>query len=664
MIRVLILGLSFLLIMVYCGCGTSNSVLVTLGDEKITLHDFEDNGVKFNNGWDSCAASSLEDKERFLNLLINSKLKIKEARARGLEKDSAIVNEIDAYNVAVAQSVLIDTEIVKPGMRQLYDRRKQEIRASHILFRLSPKASPKDTAAAFDRAMSTIASLATTPFDTLAFNLSEDPSAKTNHGDLGFFSGGRMVQEFEDACYSLKPGEYTKKPVRTQFGYHIIKVTDRQKNPGSVHIEHILLRFNETMSDSAAIRDTAWMLYKQLKSGANFEELAKKYSQDPRSAMNGGDIGFFERERLQPKIAETFFGMQKDSVSEPMVFNYGIHIFKVTDKKPFPEYSEIEKDLKNQYQQMRYQSDYKKYTDRLRKQYQIRIDSAAVKSLISHLDTTKIAGNESWKDTLTAEQVTNILIHTTDRPWTVKDFINKVTTTDEYRNYALTPSNIWTLVTKLGDVVAMEQYARHAGERYPRLAQLQKEYEDGALLFRIEQDEVIKKVAVNDSILQEYYSKHANEYRWPARANFAEIYVPSDSMAKALYRKVFGKKDFLELAQQYTARPEYKEKKGVWGFQPFDYNELYLKASTMAIDSITPPFKYQTGWSIIKMLGKDSAQVKTFEEAMPEVSSAYQEVATKQREQEWLGELKKKYPVVIQKDVLAEAFKRKRIVQE
>jgi peptidyl-prolyl cis-trans isomerase SurA len=254
-----------------------------------------------------------------------------------------------------------------------------------------------------------------------------------------------------------------------------------------------------------------------------------------------------------------------------------------------------------------------------------------------------------------------VLIHCTVRPFTVKDFAEKVTTVNEYRKYTLTPANIWILVAKLEEVMAIEQHARLAVARYPVLTQLLKEYEEGALLYRIEQDEVWKKVIVNDSLLKEYYTVHREEYRWPDRVNFVEIQLLSDSAAKAVYRKVQRGKDFLNMAGEYTNRSGYKDKKGVWGFQPYSFNELYTKASTMSIDSITAPFQYQSGWSIIKVLGKDSAQVKTFEEAHPEVASAYQETTSKQREQQWVEELRKKHPVIIHKEVLTEAFKRKRV---
>ncbi len=661
MTRMLILGVPLFIVILFIGCGASNPILATIGDEKITLRSFEDNFVKNNGGWDTSAATSFEDRQKFLDLLVQFKLKVKEARAQGLEKDSAIVSEMDSYNTSVAQSYMIEKEVVEPGVQKFYDRKKEEIRASHILFRLQRNATPEDTLMAYIRAVNAIDQIPYTPFDSLASRYSEDPSVKSNHGDLGFFTSDRMVPEFGDACFLLKPGEYTKRPLRTQYGYHVIKVTARRQNPGSVRISHILLRFNESSSDTAAVRDTVWMLYKRLRSGAPFKEVMQKYSQDPQSVANNGDIGFYERDRIPPAVADVFYQLQIDSISEPMRFNYGYHIFKLTEKKALPSFVEMQKDLKNQYQQVRYQYDYKNYVEKLKAQYRVLIDSTVVNMLISKIDTTKTAGNENWKDTLSTEILQTTLIHCIGRPFKVKDFADKVITTNEYKSYRLTPANVWLLVTKFVDVVALEQHARHAAERHPVLAQLLQEYEEGTLLYRIEQDEVWKKVMVNDSLLREYYNAHMENYRWPERVNFAEIYTKTDSVAKVAYKKVKSGKDFMGVAQEYTNRLGYQEKKGVWGFQLFTFNDLSLKASTMAIDSITAPFKFETGWSIIKALGRDSAHVKTFEEAMPEVASAYQEVASKQREQEWIEALKKKYPVTINKEALTEAFKRKRV---
>ncbi len=206
---------------------------------------------------------------------------------------------------------------------------------------------------------------------------------------------------------------------------------------------------------------------------------------------------------------------------------------------------------------------------------------------------------------------------------------------------------------------ALEEHAQQAPARYPSLAKIMDEYEDGILLYRIEQDEVWKKVTLSDSVLRVYYNNTKDNYRWQERVNFAEIYVLKDSLAKAIYKQLKRGKDFMELAYKYTARPGYKEKKGEWGFQPFAQNDLSNRASKMANDSITEPFRNGAGWSILKRIAVDSAHVKTFDEALSEVANSYQETASKEREQQWIESLYKKYPVQINKEILAIAFKGK-----
>jgi peptidyl-prolyl cis-trans isomerase SurA len=657
----LILGVFLSISVFFIGCAATDPILASIGDEKITLHSFEDNYAKNNGGWDSSAVKSFEDKQNFLDLLIKFRLKVKEAYAQGIEKDSAIISEMDSYRTSVAQSYMLDKEVIEPGVNKYYKRKKEELHVSHILFRLQKNATPEDTLTAYIRAMNVIDQIPQVHFDSLASQYSEDPSAKTNHGDLGFFSVGRMIPEFEDASYSLKPGEYTKRPIRTQFGYHIIKMIGRRPNSGPIRLSHILLKFTGSPSDTAAIRDTAWMIYKQLKNGASFKEMARKYSKDAQSVSKDGDLGFYERERIVPTIAEIFYKLKVDSITEPIGFNYGYHIFQLTDKKEFPPFEELAKELKNQYQQTHYQYDNKSYIAALKTRYHVLIDSAVVNLLISKLDTAKTAGNGNWKDTLSNEILKTTIIKCTGRQFKVKDFAEKVISTNEYQSYRLTPANVWMLVTKIVDVVALEQHAQNNIEKYPVLTQLMQEYKEGTLLYRIEQEEVWKKVIVSDSLLKEYYNANMNDYRWPERVNFAEIYTKTDSLAKAVYNKIKKGLDFFDAAKKYTDRPGYQEKKGVWGFQTITLNSLSLRASKMTTDSITAPFKFEKGWSIIKALGRDSAHVKTFEETIPEISSAYQEAASKKRDHEWIESLKNKYPVKINNEVLKDAFKRKRV---
>jgi peptidyl-prolyl cis-trans isomerase SurA len=264
-----------------------------------------------------------------------------------------------------------------------------------------------------------------------------------------------------------------------------------------------------------------------------------------------------------------------------------------------------------------------------------------------------------WSDTLASGLKLKVLFLCEDRRYTVEDFVSHVNATAEFKSMFLYPKNVKQMINRMAEAKIVEENARRVPERYPAFNKLLKEYQDGILLYRIEQDEIWKKVVVNDSLLKIYYNGNKEKFRWPERVNFAEILLTSDSLAQVAYKEILKGKEFTDVAERFTMRQGYKEKKGVWGLTPNSLNEFSKYAAVLPVDSIPPPFAHPNGWSIIKVLEKDSSHVKSFEESTPELLSAYQEYAAKAREQEWLSELKALYPVMLRKDVLPEAFKRK-----
>ena len=650
----IILGLGLML----AGCAGSRPVVATIGKDPLTLEDFETSYAKNNGGWDKGAASTQEDRERFLDLLVKFHLKVKEATERGLLADSAIKSEMEGYKIAVATSYMLEREIVEPQIRELYERKKEEIHASHILVRVDRNASPADTLAAFQKAMKVIGLLSTIPFDTLASAYSDDQSAALNKGDLGFFASGRMVPEFEDACYRLKPGEYTRTPVRTQFGYHVIKVLERQKSKGSVRVSHIVWRFANTANDSLGLKDTVWMVYNQLKSGLDFATAAKQYSQDPGSKMTGGDIGYYERGKVMREIENLFYATPLDSVTQPFRMPYGYHIFKITGYSGVQPFEEIEKDLRQSYKDMRYNADYENYVLGLKKRYKLSFDDAIVAKLTHSFDSTTTPASSSWSDTLAPALMKKVLLVCQGRPYTVGDFVEHVNASSELKSMLLQPNNVQQMINRMADAKIVDEHARQIPDLYPEFSKLLKEYQDGILLYRVEQDEIWKKIVVNDSLLKIFHSENKEKFRWPPRVSFAEVYVTTDSVVNLAYNEIKSGKDFNDVAERYTMRPGYKEKKGVWELTPMETNEVTRRAFAVPIDSVSRPFQYPTGWSIVKPIAKDSAHAKTFTEATPELLSAYQEHASKVREEEWLTELRNRYPVVLKKEVLSEAFKK------
>ncbi len=646
-------------LLLLAACSSSERVVATIGNESISLEEFENRFAQYNGGRDRAAALPLAEREVFLDLLVRFRLKVLEARAQGLLQDSSIQRELQDYKATIATTYFTEKEIIEPGVRKMYDRRLEEVRASHILFRFEPNFTPDDTLEAYTNAVNVLRMITDTNFDSLAVAYSQDPSVQSNKGDLGYFSGGRMVPEFEDAVYSLKVGQVSPVPVRSPYGYHIIKVTDRQPSKGSVQLSHILKRFSPGFADTAAVRDTVEMIYKLIKGGMDFKEAVERYSDDVGSKAQGGLIGVYDRARLPRTLGDILFSSPVDTLPPPFRQSYGYHLFKIHRFTGVPPFEAVEKELRRQYQSQLYPRDYGNYVHQLKKQYNLHFDIKLMYSITHSLDSTITPATETWSDPIDDALLEKPLFTYADTAFTVQDLIDHITGSEEFKSRFLTVSNTEDMIDRISNTKILEYHASTVSDRHPEFRRLMQEYEDGILLYRIEQDEIWNKVVVTDSLMRDYFDNHRGNFRWPKRVNVAEIAVRVDTLAHALYDSLMAGADFGGLAARYTERDGFKERKGEWGYLPFETNRLTKAAATMATDSIAQPFLASGLWSIITVLGKEDPREKTYEEALPEVRSACQENASKEREAEWLEKLRNKYGAAVNKEMLSEAFRKK-----
>ncbi len=268
-----------------------------------------------------------------LELYINFRLKVKDARERGLLNNPDIQKDVEEYKRNFAPTYLVDKEIVSTKVKELYEKRKDEVRASHILINLPENATPQDSIFAYQKADSVIAKLkAGEDFGEVAMQYSMDRTVKSNRGDLYYFTAGMTVPEFEDAVYEMSVGDYSKKPVRTMFGLHIIKLTDRKPRTESVKISHILIQDKRdsigNVIDSVATYQKALDVYNKAKGGDSFESLVQQYSEDAGSKVQNGDLGNVERRRLAQPVDSAAFLMGVGDVAGPIRTPYGWHIVK------------------------------------------------------------------------------------------------------------------------------------------------------------------------------------------------------------------------------------------------------------------------------------------------------------------------------------------------
>lgn len=207
-----------------------------------------------------------EDQRRgaALSALIEIRLVASEALAKGLDKDAAFKRRIEFLQQRALHSEVVDKEIAAKitdeDVRKRYDTEiaaappVNEVHARHILVKT------KEEAEAIIKELDGGAD-----FQKLANEKTNDPSGKSSGGDLGYFGPGQMVPEFEKAAMALDVGAYTKVPVETQFGWHVIRVEDkRAKQPPAFDDVKEQIR-------SVLLRDRYFELVKTLRGAAKVE---------------------------------------------------------------------------------------------------------------------------------------------------------------------------------------------------------------------------------------------------------------------------------------------------------------------------------------------------------------------------------------------------------
>ena len=203
------------------------------------------------------------------------------------------------------------------------------VRLSHILISTEPGQATVDSLYGYAQLIRKKA-VEGEDFALLAGTYSQDPSAERG-GDLGWFSRGEMVPEFEKAALALQPGQISD-IVRSQFGFHIIKLTGRKGD--KVRASHILIRLTPSEADTAKKLVFADSLYKSIQAGADFAKLAVEYSNDENSLEKGGELGWYAANDLLPEFVRALSDLEIGQVSPPVSSEFGYHLIKLEEKRP------------------------------------------------------------------------------------------------------------------------------------------------------------------------------------------------------------------------------------------------------------------------------------------------------------------------------------------
>jgi peptidyl-prolyl cis-trans isomerase SurA len=637
---------------------TDDRVLLNIAGQDITAADFMYVYNKNNLNRNDQSPDAIKE---YLELFINFRLKVRQAEDLGMDTLQSFKKELEGYRKQLAQPYFTDTAVSDHLLREAYERKKWDIRASHILFRVEKSASPEDTLAAYKKALAAYqrVTLGGEDFGKVAAEVSEDPSArdteasqyrparKGNKGDLGFFTVFDMVYPFESGAYNTPPGSVSL-PVRTDFGYHLIKVTDKEPALGQVLVAHVFVAIppNATTQDSVSKKQKIDAAYAKFMQGASFEDVVKEYSEDKGSAGNGGKLPWFGSNRMVPEfIIATRNLKDTGSVSAPFTTPFGYHIIKLVNRRPVGTFEEEEAGLKSRLEKdVRNKLSEESVINKIKKENGFKEYPKAKDAILATLDTTLAKGEWSVSKAAGLEKTVFTI---GDEKYSQQDLANYIAQKQPRKT-----TDIPGFFNDTYDNFVKEKCMAYEDSRleqlYPDFRMLVQEYHDGILLFDLTDKNVWSKAVKDTTGLAEFYAANPGKYMWGKRfyASLVTILKPANVNADDVRKMISSGKTAQEVLDSFnsdtTMNIMIETSKYSEGDSPIVDKVKWKSGLSPMMESTSGPcFVY--GYEILE------PEPKALQEARGLVTADYQTYL----EEQWIKELRAKYPVTVHQDVLS-----------
>ena len=595
----ILLSLAVLSLGIGLSAQENDEVLMTIAGEPVMASEFMYIYEKNNQE----TAIEQKNMDEYLDLFINFKLKVHEAKVQGIDTTEAFRKELSGYRAQAIPKYMKDEDAIDSLVRMSYDRMSLDRRAAHITIQCPMNADDSTTEAALAK-INEIRERVTTgilkkkkvkqggkavwkavrepeDFFEVAKAESTDPSVQDNGGELGWITPFRYVYSFENAVYTTPVGEVT--PVfRSAYGFHIALVEEERAHEevDASHIMKMVAR-DDTAQDIIA-KAQIDSLYALVLGGADFAEVARAESDDKGSAMRGGDLGWFGRGYMVKPFEDAAFALKEvGDICAPFKSNFGWHFVKLNGKRGIQPFEEMKPQLlKNVQRDERIKEADASFIRKRRAEYNL--------------------------------------------PAEMSD--------EEVRAYA----------------------DAHLEEKYPDLRHLVQEYHDGILLFDVSLKEVWDKAGQDTEGLKRFFAANKKNYTWD-RPHFKGFLVQckdaaTEKAVRAIIRNSNPDSVDSYIRQRINIADSVTYVKCTRG--------LWIKGQNNAIDrygfkdkktEYTPSEELPHVFAVGKIL-------KAPEEYIDErgkVTSDYQD----ELEKEWVKTLREKYEVVVNKDVF-EGLKR------
>ncbi|MET0464640.1 MAG: peptidylprolyl isomerase [Chitinophagaceae bacterium] len=625
--------------------GTASSqTLFTYGSHQASAQEFL---KAFNKNNPPGTKPKAEAMKEYLELYINSKLKIQTAYDLGYDTLPQIRVETENLRNTIVDNYMSDPQAVTRLSKEAFQRSLKDIRTAHLFISFHNKDGVFDTAAAKAKLVSVEKRLAKgDDFLSVAQQLSDDPAAAANKGDLGFVTVFTLPYELETLLYSTPAGRYSK-VYTSKAGYHILKNLGERKALGKIKIQQILLAFPPNATD-AVQKKTALLadsLYLRITKGDDFGKLAASFSDDHNSAARDGMTPEISVGEYDQQFEKTVWSLAKDGeVSKPFKTSHGYHIVKRL--RLIPVVANPADKENNQQLEVLVRADDRWKTARdfiyARVKNKPGIQESGIKEATLWAATDSMIAGRAVQEI----DMQSALFHIGSSVLHFSDWLQHVQTY-RYMPGGATVRPYSSLMEDFRNNAMYQYYRDHLEDYNEEFKNQMAEFRDGNLFFEVMQREVWNRAQTDTVALEKLYEKNKAQYTWQPSADAIVFFSNDQATARALAEEL--KKTpaaWKALAEKYNEKVVGDSARYEWTQLPGHTKET-PKAGTVTALTINQADNTASFAYIIKVYPQQG--IRSFNEAKGLVMNDYQV----QLETEWIKQLRAKYPVSIDQSTLS-----------
>ncbi len=635
-----------LLLTVCASTACFSQPFITYGNGHISKQEFL-KAYNKNKGDVSNKEKALRD---YIDLYTNFKLKVKAAEELGLDTLDQLKYDVTNFRTQIMDNYLSDEKGIDRLTNEAFLRAGKDLKVQHFYAPITATMSPLETEKAYTSIMAVYTALkAGKPADASLLEKVPGTDGVVKYNDLGYITAFTVPYEYENVIYNLKKGEMNR-PYRSRNGWHVFNVADERKSAGRWRIAQILVAVapDADQASKAEALKKANRIHELLKNGDDFSTTAKAYSDDKLSYLNGGELPEFGTAAYSPDFEDEVMKLKADgNISKPFLTGFGYHIVKRIGYSPTPVTADesFMFDLKQKVMKdSRVNAEKEKYTREMVGKVGVRkLNNVKDADLFRFADS--IVANPAFERTRMFPISNKKVLKVKEEELTGADWLSFVR---EYKGNAAEykGENNKQLWDKFEQLSALNYYKKNLEQYSPEFNFQMQEFKEGNMLFEIMERNVWGK-AINDSVgLLKYYNEHLSKFKWAESADVLIFNCSNAKVAQDALTSLKKGKNWRTLAEDQTG-----------GTLQADSGR-YEISQIVGANAASTPVKGTYTAIVTNMDGTatfvkyvtiyPANQQRTFDDARGMVINEYQQVL----EQEWLAELKKKYPVKINEGMI------------